>query len=323
MQYYDPKPVAALMNNLPELESRCRKQGHLGENESLEDLIREDTAEFEALNIDPANICKFFMILKHETGPYAGRKFTLPEFCTKSLDKFESVSHWCLWGKSTFKMQFNGHHFVCYRLTWGGAEQCPIMTFYRSGYAGYSWGSSDWFFNKLDSTGKDMGWLHVPDLLPLQIANYCFCQGKESPCRLSPKTLVEFFGFVPGQQIDYNMETRPQWVFSGWATNRTDATKPELLVHDDTEHSVQVYKSATVPSDGSSPKYTFIQTDEEASPIDYVYMGVSVNLKPANGEQTFRLEDVDIYTGHTLNDALIVTENTDFNIDERGACAIM
>jgi len=244
---FQPKSLIELTPDLDLLEKRCRSAGHLGASESLSDLIQADLKTINDHGITQEQIRDFFILLnaptsdqKNSIGSKETLAFLTPEIFVKVNDfiteHFSQVgtSGWCIWNKECRYLEINQKKLVHFKITWGGAEQCPILTNYVSGYFGYVYGSHDHFFVDLETT--EVFW--VPDLFPLQFYNYGFAQGIESLYRTDPETVINFFGLKPG--VDYfpvlGKKEKFKWITS--STTQPKSTDEFKTIYDDDEITV-------------------------------------------------------------------------------------
>lgn len=196
--YIQPKTLYDIDPDLGELESKCRKLAHLGENESLKDVIENDMKVLQKYNITQKQIYDLFSSFKNGLNSHENKhNAQIPDFIKKHYETV-NTNGWSLWRIRQCKFELHDKSFDVYVFVFGGAERCPILSHYDNKYYGYQWGDRDWFFinNETHET------FFIGDLLALQILNYCFFQGFESKYRVDPEKIINFFGLK--SDVDYS-----------------------------------------------------------------------------------------------------------------------
>lgn len=192
------------------IETQCKVQHHIAETASLRDQIKADEEVVFRYGFTFEQLGNFFEKIKAHyscTEKEVDIKDVLSGDVIEKLKKFKiGGPGWCCWGSGK-KMIFGNQIFV-FKITWGGAEECPFQSPEDKRYNGYKYGSHDWVFANL-ATNEVM---HIGDLLFHQIAEHHFFQGPESKYRVDPEQLIKFFGLK--NNLTYETEKESFWYWS-------------------------------------------------------------------------------------------------------------
>lgn len=289
---YQPKETSELLIDIEKLQEVAVESGHLDESENLIELIDSDLNSFKETGLNRNCFLKLFQLFKASSGTVKCnimRKVLLPEFIQEHFKSFDTTG-WCLWMSNPYTIQLHNRSFDVYNFVWGGAEQCPILKFYDpEKYYGYSWGSNDWFFRNRETNE----WFFVPDLFPLQFANYGCAQGKNSAYRTDPVALANFLGLRADANYQKNT-INEDYLYIGSMMSCI----PEKLDGD------EVYVDGNVHVRKLDEERYGVCNESNEGDIDIVFEDMPVQAK--YNYITMRKSKRDRYTGHNLDNYLIV-----------------
>jgi len=125
---------------------------HLGGDESLRELIKEDERTLDELGVSFEQIKDMFDLIWQLVGRKHSGLRLLPEWCISCGDPFTLIpktnSQWCVHGSGMTRL--GEHLYVCF-VSWGGAETCPFQSPADERYHGFEYGSTDLVFYKQSS----------------------------------------------------------------------------------------------------------------------------------------------------------------------------
>ncbi len=181
------------MNEHKEIESRCRSDKMLSENEELSKLIKSDEKTVADLGITFQQISNFFEYLVL----YCNSKYAIDfKFEFKFKDNIDRA-YWNLNYSKSIKIKLNEIEYNVLIYSWNGSASCPFENKCIDGY-----GSKDYFIYRCDNDAK----LHIGDLLFHQISEHHFFQSESSNYRVEPNKLIEFFNLKPHVDYKANIE---------------------------------------------------------------------------------------------------------------------
>ncbi len=166
LQVYPDLFDSSIQKDIPIIEERARRVGHLSPDEGLLERIRTDLTVLEQYGLNKQDIYNNHRNMYMVSHTYGKKVQT---------------------GKT---IKLNGQNLKIRVVVWKGAEQCPIRTFFNKGY--YAGGDRDWYVTNID-TGKT---IRVGNLLPTQANMFGFFQSPSSDYRLDPKEYIEIFGIT-------------------------------------------------------------------------------------------------------------------------------
>jgi len=213
----------AIKEQIPTIEEKLRKEGHLG-GEGLLKRISKDMDILKNAGLSKEDIYKnhrnMYMIFNECDENMSNDKIA------EVLEKTQNVKHydeliknmaknftreWCCWSRIIQMININNQQIIVWCIIWGGAEECPIEKHFDSKYHGYSRGDRDWFVYNID---KHEG-LWIPDLLPAQVGMWGFCQSPSSAYRLDLEKYLKIFNITkPVDLLPTKMEY--YWRISTW-----------------------------------------------------------------------------------------------------------
>ena len=271
--------------NITMIEEMCIKQKHLSENENLEELITCDMKVLSKYNITQKQIYDLFRLFKC-ANRYKNEKN--PDFVNEHFEQINPIG-WCIWSNTCFKMNLHDEIFDVYVYVWGGAEECPILSFFCDTYCGYSWGDRDWFFRK-HSTNE---WLHIGDLLPFQIGNFGFFQGKNSSYRIDPKKLISFFNMKSNMNYEPNCQKYTYWTDWFHSNENEFVNGAEYdLVLDENELGYKIYKKS------DHEEFMYISNQQHDS---IMFDGAELRVSKYLNVRFNNRRQADKYSGHNID----------------------
>jgi hypothetical protein len=218
------------------------------------------------------------------------------------------TSGWCLQKADAYVMELHSNVYDVYVYIWGGAEQCPILTYYDDKYHGYEWGSYDWFFRNQ----KTDEWLYVPDLFPFQFANYGFAQGHGSKYRTDPVKLIKFFDMNPDANYSPIMKSAQYW-FDWMSSSQVDN---ELISN---KQKIYVDKNVTI-YDSSDRYYVVVHNDiKDISITNYLkteFKGIGLTLINRFTELDKQYRNSMVYSGTNISDYSFVLNHSKYKYNK-------
>jgi len=294
---YQPKETSELLIDIEKLQETAVKSGHLDESENLIELIDSDLSAFKETGLSRDCFLKLFQLLKASSSTVKSnitKKVLYPNFIQEHFQKYDTTG-WCMWMSNPYIVELHDKIFDVYNFVWGGAEQCPILKFYDpEKYYGYSWGSNDWFFRNRETDE----WFYVPDLFPLQFANYGFAQGKKSAYRTDPVELANFLGLKADANYEKNTVIEDYWNTGSMFTYIPDhIDEGEEVLVDGNVHVLKVNENR------------YVAYNESGEGIDIEFEGLPIKATGYN-YITMNKSKREKYTGHNL-DKYSISSNED------------
>lgn len=177
------------------IDDVCKSHHHIGQNESIKDIIERNEERLAAHGITFDQLEKFFDKLRNHYENNEKTKISESDAeLVGNIFKDVNTNGWCMWGCS--KASVFNDTLTIIKITWGGAEECTFQSTEDKKYHGYEYGSHDWFFIKGDNI------MHIGDLLFHQIVKHHFFQSPQSKYHVDVDKLVEFFGLT--KDTDYS-----------------------------------------------------------------------------------------------------------------------
>lgn len=202
------------------IENECRIAKHLNPSDSLLNIIKRNLAILAKYNLDKNDICNnhrnmYLKFNKTDEFDAYSEENGADEHARELINNCPPRNEWSCHGKMTNEITLNGQHLRITCIIWGGAEECPIETYFNSEYHGYSRGDRDWFVTNLTKNKK----LWIPDLLPAQIAMFGFNQSSDLPYHLDLEKYIDIMGITgPGPILILPTIIENYWFANGTQT---------------------------------------------------------------------------------------------------------
>jgi hypothetical protein len=300
---YQPKDLTQFPNDIRRLEKALRRRWQLDDDESLLEVIADDMRK---LTIPREQIYGFFNVLKatdacHDTPISKG----LRDFARKFWYDMDARG---LLGSCDrrYNIKYNGVEFEILALARGfnDTQECPILKYYNPD-SDYGWicGYCDWFIRKIGTSDIPDCYLRVPDMLPLQIANYGFAVSSAYNI-VRPQSIVEFFGLLPIDHFPIYKEEQ-RWCDTFHDMNTTG--KPSKCGYDD------------VPDYADNNISIFCNKDKDeitliiSSPVDkcrFEFDGIIGDISSWAQESRYKRDTYDAYMGNNLGGVLEILNAT-------------
>jgi len=239
--FYDIKVLPTEVISV--LETRCHEKEHLDKDESLIDRITLDELSLSAIDITHDQIYQLHKLIQAKCSAFA--KITEKDVeayqrLSEYYDKEQTLNHDDLISKTLLKVKsyVNDHREWCVQyvqnsiiyihsnsfrvcsLSWGGAEQCPIETYFDSRYHGYQYGCQDYYI--INDQTQEL--LFYGSLLPTQGMKFHFYQSPSSQYRLDPMQFAKFFSMQP--DFDYTPQYEEYKTFETCNASFTGSYNP-------------------------------------------------------------------------------------------------
>ena len=212
-----------IKEQIPTIEEKLRKAGHLGD-EGLLERISKDMEILKNAGLSKEDTYKnhrnMYMIFNACEENMDNNKINEVLEKTQNMERHDEliknmaknfIGAWCCWDRKIRMININNQQIMAWRIIWGGAEECPIEKHFNSNYHGYSRGDRDWFVYNID---KHEG-LWIPDLLPAQVGMWGFCQSPSSVYRLDLEKYLKIFNIIKPVDL-LPTKTKYYWCISTW-----------------------------------------------------------------------------------------------------------